>query len=164
RIYAGEYEMVTTFLRTDQREDLGRGIDIYLVALGVPPGHGLAEGEHPLLFIRRVAMVGGIASRASQLVDDRGRWRLHRIADGQADHVNAIGTRPRDLGAQLHEQIRRYLFESIGDFHLSAPTPGALSRARRLRDRVPPGGTGGKPKNDAAGSIIQTMCRQATVQ
>jgi hypothetical protein len=48
-------------------------------------------------------VIGGITSRARQLVDYWLRRGLDRVADGETDHVNPGSTGLRDLVAQFHE-------------------------------------------------------------
>ena len=110
-------KVVAALLGADEAEDLRRRIQCHAVARLVPAGDLLAEGEHPLLLVRRIAVVLRIAGRPGELRDDRIGRRLHRIADGEADDVHAVGLGLGDLLSQLHEQVRGYLRQTLSNLH-----------------------------------------------
>ena len=111
----GQDEVVAPLLGADQAQDLRRRIQRHAVAGLVPAGDLLPEGEHPLLLIRRIAVVLRVARRPAELVDDRIGRRLHRVADREADHIHAVGLGLGDLLPQLHEQVGRDLRQTVGN-------------------------------------------------
>ena len=117
----GHHEVVTPLLRADQAEDLRRRVERYAIAGLIPAGDLLAEGEHPLLLVCRIAVVLRVARRPAELVDDRIGRRVHRVANRKADNIYAVGPRLGDLLPQFHEQVGRDLRQTVGNLQCHSP-------------------------------------------
>ncbi len=74
---------MATLLGADEPQDFRRRIEGHPVAIPVPEGHFLPEGQHPFFFINGIAMVHRVIGGTTKLVDDTLRCRLHGVTDGQ---------------------------------------------------------------------------------
>jgi hypothetical protein len=67
--------------------------------------------------VRRVLVRRRVARRRGQRRDDGLGRRQVRVADAEADHVDALAALRGDLALELREQVRRNRVEAAGESH-----------------------------------------------
>jgi hypothetical protein len=99
------------FLGTDQRAYLIRPLEIHVVTTFVPGSHGFSEIVHTR--IRRVLVVGRIATRLAKLLNHIVRSGAVGVAHAQVDNIHAFGPYLVPHAVDFLEQIRRQHFQAI---------------------------------------------------
>ena len=133
--------MGDAFLRSDERDDLGGGIEVDLEPARVPGGYGLAQFVQAVVL--GIAVIDRIVRGPFQSLDDWfGRWKV-RVADAEADDVHALGPLRVTQLVEFREEVGRKVRNSVGEFdrglagHFRGP-PRSLCSAMRLRKPWPP--------------------------
>ena len=115
RIDEAERDVADALLRADERQHFLRRIEVNAEAAFVPARDGLAELGQALGL--GIAVVRRLARGLAQRVDDVRRRRQVGVADAEGDDVDALCLLRRDLLADLREEIRRQLLDTVGEFH-----------------------------------------------
>ena len=110
-----EGHVADALFRADQGQHFRVAVEGDAEPLAVPVGDGLAQLGKALRL--RVAVVGRLVRRRVQGVEDALRGGQVGVADGEGDDVDALGALLVDLLADLDEEVRRKLFDAVGELH-----------------------------------------------
>jgi hypothetical protein len=112
RVEECEAEVVDALLRPDRRNHLADGVDLDAEALQVEVRERFAELAPAA--VARIALGLGVPHRLAHRLDDVAEGRGVRVADAEADHVDALVALRLDPPLELGEHVGRDRFQPLG--------------------------------------------------
>ena len=129
----GERRVTERLLRSNNRQDLRRRIQLHAEASVEPPRDLFAKDGETIA--RRILVMAGVVRGGRQCVDDRRRGWHVRIADAQVDDVLAAGDCLALETVDLDEEVRRQHIEPVGAGKRSHGWASLVGAAHAVNER-----------------------------